>query len=82
MEYPRPKVTIDNEEYELLSIEEFRQKVDCPELPIPTISYNIDHDSLDYCRLGTFRYIIWNEKAKNFTVLKRRPRNKSKLSLE
>lgn len=79
MEYPPPKYKIGDQEYELLSLQDFKDRIGRPDMLTPTLSYKLEHtDELDWVRLGTFRYIIYNKKAESMTVAVRRPRGKAK----
>lgn len=75
MEFPRPTITIEKEAFELLSLEEYKQRIGIPDLPTPTLLYKMNTtNELDYTTIGKTRYVIWNQKAQNLTLAKRRPR--------
>lgn len=83
MFYPAPKINIDGKEYELLGFEEFKERRGLINTSNTTIAYQLreEVDQLDYTIVGHFRYIIWNQKAKEFSLLNRRPSNTSRLSM-
>lgn len=68
MEYPRPTIKINDREFELISFDEFRDRRGLILLSNQTIGNHIDKDRLDYVTLGRFRYIVWNNKAKDFNL--------------
>ncbi len=68
MNYPRPTYKFNNQEFEMLSFDEFRVKRGLLLISNQTIDYNIEKDRLDSTKIGRFRYIIWNEKAQNFNL--------------
>jgi hypothetical protein len=77
MEYPAPKFEAeDGQKYELLSLEEYKVRLGQPDISNPTLVYQMQNDKLDYVKLGTFRYIIFNERAQNMKLKSRRPRQK------
>lgn len=71
-EYKRPQITIEGKSFDILSFDEFKTRKELYHLTNPAIGYNLDNDLLDFTKIGRFRYIIWNAKAKNFTVNSRR----------
>lgn len=68
MEYPRPQITIEGKEYEILSQDEFRERRGLPNVSNQTISNHIEKESLDFTTIGRFRYVVWNDKAKKFNL--------------
>lgn len=73
MEYPRPKISIANNKYDLLSFDEFKEKKELYHMSNPSIGYNLQKGYLDFTKIGRFRYIIWNDKAIAFKLTERRP---------
>jgi len=76
MKYVRPQIRIGKQLFDILSFEEFKAKKGLQDTPNPTISYNLNQGHLDYTIIGHIRFIIWNHKAKNFSLVNRRPRLK------
>jgi len=68
MEYPRPNIIIDGVEYKLLSLEEFKAARGITYTSNQALDYNLVNGKLDYTVMGRFRYIIWNEKAQDFSL--------------
>ena len=68
MEYPKPKITIEKEQFDILSYEEFREKRGLPSVTNQTIINHMEKGNLDFCQIGHFRYVIWNKKASNFNL--------------
>lgn len=71
-EFPKPKIIIDNKEYDILSFDEFKERKNLYHMTNATIGYNCDKDHLDYTKLGRFRYVIYNKKAIEFELSERR----------
>jgi len=76
LEAPKYEDPVTGQKYELLSLQEFKERIHQPDLSTPTLNYKMETDQLDYVKLGTFRYIVFNEKAQAMRVLNRRPRKK------
>lgn len=68
MEYPAPKLKIGNDEFELISYEEFRDKRGLLQISNQTIINHLEKGNLDFSTIGRFRYLVWNDKAKNFNL--------------
>lgn len=77
MEYPRPKITVQegktDKDYEILSLEEFRDKRGMPDLSNQTLDNHLKRGTLDFTTIGRVRYILWNDKAKTFSLAYSRP---------
>lgn len=68
MEFPRPQITIDSKQFDIMSYEEFREKRGLPGVSNQTIINHMEKGNLDYTQIGHFRYVIWNDKAKKFNL--------------
>jgi hypothetical protein len=68
MEYPKPKIEIAGERYELLNYEEFRERRGIQMVTNQTLINHMNADNLDFTIIGHLRFIIWNEKAKGFNL--------------
>lgn len=80
MELNRPTVNIEGKDFEIITLEEFRDRKNDPDLSTPTITYAMKNDKLDYVLFGRIKHIVWNDKAKNWKPGGGRPRRISKLS--
>ena len=79
MQFEKP-TTRDNETckaFEILSFDEFREKKGLLNTSNSTIAYQFKSGHLDYVTIGIVRYIVWNKKAINFSLMTRRPRTVS-----
>ena len=79
MQYPRPKVKdIDTgKECEVISFDEFRERKGMLNTSNSSIAYQFKSGHLDYVTIGNVRSIVWNKKAKDFSLMTRRPRTVS-----
>lgn len=66
MEYAKPKVIEGEVEYEILSFIEYKNKIGFPLITNPTIDYQINEGNIDFVTIGRFRYIVFNDRAKNY----------------
>ena len=64
MEFDRPKTA---EGFEILTPSEFNERLGI-NVSTNTITYNFDNGTLDYCGIGRFKLVVWNDKAKNFKL--------------
>lgn len=64
-------------ELEVLSMDEFKQRKGMLNTSNSSIAYQFKTHHLDYTILGNLRYIVWNKKARDFSLLTRRPRTVS-----
>lgn len=70
MEFKRPQV----QGYEILSVDEFKKRKNLEGTSNATLSYAFETDRLDFVRIGSFRFVVFNSKAINFEIEARRPR--------
>lgn len=75
MKYPAPKINIDRKDYELVNYEEFRVRRGLATVSNQTLINHMEADNLDYTIIGHLRFIIWNDKAKEFTLLYKKALN-------
>jgi hypothetical protein len=68
MEYPKPKITIGGQQFELMNYEEFKAERGLPLVANQTLLNHINAGNLDFTIIGHLRFIIWNEKAKTFNL--------------
>jgi hypothetical protein len=67
MEYEKPKVRDGKKEYDFVSMEEFREIRNLPNISNQTLNYAIKHDHIDFVKIHRFKFIVYNEKAVNWT---------------
>lgn len=81
MQYPRPKVKDipTGKDYEVISFDEFRERKGMLNTSNSSIAYQFKSGHLDYVTIGNVRYIVWNKKARDFSLMTRRPRTVSEL---
>ena len=79
MEYPVPKAQHPDsgKQSEIISFDEFRARKGMLNTSNSTIAYQFSTGHIDYVTIGNIRYIIWNEKAIDFSLMTRRPRTVS-----
>jgi hypothetical protein len=68
MRYEKPVLLFEDKKFLILSFEEFKEKRGLLNMSNQTIDYQMDKNRLDYVVFGRFRYIVWNDKAKNFNM--------------
>lgn len=77
MEYTRPKLILPGgsgvEEFDILSLDEFREKRGIHDLSNQSIDNHFKRGTLDFVTIGRFRYVVWNDKAKRFTLVYSKP---------
>jgi len=54
------------QKYELLTFDEYKEKINSPTLTSPTLDYQISIGNIDFIKLGKYRYIVYNEKAQAY----------------
>lgn len=75
MEYPKPQINVDGQHHDILSIDEYKARINMPGLPAPTIRYKMNvSKELDFTTIGDTQFIIFNDRAQNLNLAKRRPR--------
>ena len=68
-----PVVVQKGKQFPVISYEEFRKRKGYPNMTNSSISYNIEQNHLDFCQMGRFKYVVWNDKAEKFKLQLRRP---------